>query len=738
LVATPPHTTHVWRFGVFEVDAQKEEVCRAGHPIKVREQSFRILVHLLENAGDLVTREDLRKALWPEGTYVDFDHSVNTAVMKLREALGDTADKPLYIETLPKRGYRFIAPITEVEEPRIGFAPAGGSSGSPNERTSTTPPITVSPNASPVPHRRLGRLAAAVGMLILAGAGSFIYFVRIRSQHPAQNSGANPRSFQIIPVTTAPGAHFGPALSPDGRDVAYSWDRPGRSRLDVYVLRVGSDTPLRRTHLGGSIGFPAWSPDGRVIAFSRCEGKNGSVYLIPALSGPERKLTNVGCQFNYPSPLAWSEDGSQLLMIDRCSSAGSFGLVLFSFLDGGKRCLIDSGPRGFETRYEFAISPDRRTVAFIPTIESKTCEIYTMPITGGTPHPVLKDAHFCRGIMWTPEGRSIVFGSQRTTLGSLWRVSVKGGELERETMYPAIGSFSNDGRHFVYSEPTMREPPSIWRADLAEAGGRVLSNRKLISTQYDELDAQPSPNGERIVWMSARTGSREIWESEATGENPQQLTRLVEYAGTPRWSPDGKWIVFDNSRPEGIQIRVVDSDGRNLHTIVGGPYPNVVPSWSRDGKSIYFASKRTGKMEVWKHSLDSGQELQLTTHGGFDAIESVDGRTVYFSKFDEAGIWSIPPNGGTETLVVQGKPQVLYWGHWAVTRTGLYFLNVEAEPMPRVEYFDFATHNISAVFPLEKRPAYNQPSLGATLDGKTIYYAQQDSQSAVKMIEFPH
>src|SRR5246500_2499531 len=111
-MGTPTNTVTTWRFGVFEFDARSGELRRAGIPIKLRDQSSRILVYLLEHAGQMVTREELRQYLWPSDTFVDFDHSLNTAVMKLREALGDSADKPLYIETIPKRGYRFVAPVS--------------------------------------------------------------------------------------------------------------------------------------------------------------------------------------------------------------------------------------------------------------------------------------------------------------------------------------------------------------------------------------------------------------------------------------------------------------------------------------------------------------------------------------------------------------------------------------------------------------------------------------------------
>ena len=124
----PANSTRVWRFGLFEVDAADEELRRGGKPVKMREQSFRILVFLLEHSGEIVTRESLRGVLWPSDTFVDFDHSLNTAVMKLRDALGDSADMPLYIETLPKRGYRFIAPMTVVvrEARPISPAPTSG------------------------------------------------------------------------------------------------------------------------------------------------------------------------------------------------------------------------------------------------------------------------------------------------------------------------------------------------------------------------------------------------------------------------------------------------------------------------------------------------------------------------------------------------------------------------------------------------------------------------------------
>jgi Tol biopolymer transport system component/DNA-binding winged helix-turn-helix (wHTH) protein len=757
-VVIPGNTRPIWRFGVFEVDPHREELRRAGRPVKMREQSFRILIYLLEHAGETVTREELRRVLWPSDTFVDFDHSLNTAVMKLRDALGDSTDAPLYIETIPKRGYRFIAPVSQASESRNGGAdhPGGAAAAATNE-TSASQEVVSAPTEIPVSPRPPGykpagiglRLGSILGLILIVVAGSVLFVRKRFIPAPLQNGSHDSSAFQTVPITSAPGNPILPAFSPDGREIAYIWDGTERRRYDVYVQLVGASMPLRLTYSkSGLVGAPSWAPDGSEIAFSRCDGKSDGVYAVPALGGAERRLTTISCLYTLPGPLAWLADGKEMLMIDHCSAAGPFGVVLFSLATGEKKCLTGPASAGApDMGYGFSLSPDGRTIAFARTGASLCCNIYTVPLSGGTPRQLVADIRSgcstendlgCGGVMWTPDSKSIVFVSNRTTLPSLWRIPASGGEVERETAYPAIGKFSKDGKRFVYSDKTSTEPPAIWRADLTAAGGAVVSNKKLISTQYPEMEAQPSADGSRIVWMSVRTGWEEIWTSSATGEGLLQLTHFDRYSGTPRWAPDGKWVAFDSYTPDGAQIFVVDSEGRNLHSITSGPYDNVVPSWSRDAKSIYFASKRTGSWQVWKHVLQGGAETQVTQHGGFDAFESYDGQTIYFARFDHAGIWSIPASGGTESLVVADKPQLGFWGHWAVCPSGLYFLDVEAEPRPTIEFYRFPTRRISPILMFEKQPGRLQPSLSTTADGRTVYYMQFDLQSVIKMMELSH
>jgi Tol biopolymer transport system component/DNA-binding winged helix-turn-helix (wHTH) protein len=744
----------IWRFGAFEVEGRTGELRRNGVVVKLREQPSRILLLLLEHAGQMVTREQLRQHLWPSDTFVDFDHSLNTAVMKVREALGDSADKPLYIVTIPKKGYRFVAPVSH---------PADTQNGGAWSRLSAESELAVSNTGeqsnggievpSNTPDQKRGRrrlISRKVAVLIVCvvsaiGIGALIRSGSLRSallpsrSQPKPSSGEpNMRSPNLRSsiLTSAPGDARSPSFSPDGRQIAFVWDGVERRHYDIYVQLVGSDTPLQLTHHKSGDGIPGppqWSPDGREIAFARCNSERDGVYIIPVLGGPERRLTNSPCGEWVAGRPIWTPDSKAMVMLDQCAPGGPRGVVFFSFATGEKRCLLAGSPADFAS--DDALSPDGRTVAFFHQNDAAYVEIYLVPLSGGARRRFVSAGFFCSNLMWTPNGKYIIYYSNRGNMIRLWRAPVAGGPVEPEMVYPGAGSISQDGRRLAYTESQTGEAPAIWRADLSNPGGPVLRTRKLIYSQFTEDSAQPSPDGTLLALQSDRSGTGQIWLDSTDGDHPVQLTNIGVHSGTPRWSPDGRWIAFDTQVEDHVHIFVVDAEGRNRHPITHGDSDNVVPSWSRDGKFIYFASLRTGNRQIWKHSVEDGSERQLTAHGGFDPLESYDGRTIYYSKFDEPGIWSMPASGGIESPVVTGKPQVGYWGHWAVTESGLYLLDADAEPRPTIGFYSFATRRITPVLSLEMKPSPWQPSLSASRDGRTVFYTQSDPQSVIKMVE---
>lgn len=255
------------RFGVFELDVQAGVLRKSGIRIKLQDQPLQILRMLLEQPGDVLTREELRKRLWPDGTFVDFDHSLNASMNKLRDALGDAASNPRFVETVPRRGYRFIAPVERIQSAKPALVP-------------------VSEPESPLRRTLRNRVAVAVGLavLVMAGATVAIRWPISRGREPIP---------AVIPLTSSPGMELQPTFSPDGNYVAYTG---GPANLDVYIKQIGSETVRRLTSHPAPDVSPKWSPDGLHVAFARRFGQEPeqlTLLIIPALGGAERKVTDV-------------------------------------------------------------------------------------------------------------------------------------------------------------------------------------------------------------------------------------------------------------------------------------------------------------------------------------------------------------------------------------------------------------------------------------------------------------
>src|SRR5262245_46900632 len=213
-------TGRLIRFGVFEIDLRAGELRKNGLKVKLQEQPFQILAMLRDHPGEIVTREELQQKLWSNDTFVDFDNSLNKAINKIREALGDSADNPRFVETMARRGYRFIVPVD---------GPSAAAS------------IAETPVAATRPRRRW-RLPMTIGIgVILVTASVGVTWWLMKSSRPA------PKHI-LTRLTSDTGLTTDPALSPDGRLLAYASDRSGEGNLDIWVKQVAGGDPLRLTY----------------------------------------------------------------------------------------------------------------------------------------------------------------------------------------------------------------------------------------------------------------------------------------------------------------------------------------------------------------------------------------------------------------------------------------------------------------------------------------------------------
>ena len=248
------------RFGPFEFDPVNRALRRDGQAVALQDQPLRMLGILLDHAGELVSREQLREELWPNGTFVEFDHSLNTAVKKLRQALDDRPDRPRFIETVPRHGYRFIGGVEAAQ--------------------------VIAPSASARPSPRRTLVIAAALVAVLAAAVAIL-------RRPGGNSASTPGMLlNLRRLTADPGLSWQPAISRDGHLVAFSSDRADTGNLDLWVMQVDGSDPVRLTNDPADDRDPDFCPDGRVVF--RSDRQGGGVYIVPALGGTPVLLARQG------------------------------------------------------------------------------------------------------------------------------------------------------------------------------------------------------------------------------------------------------------------------------------------------------------------------------------------------------------------------------------------------------------------------------------------------------------
>lgn len=681
---------HFLRFDVFAVDVRAGELRRNGAKVKLQEQPFQVLCALLEHPGELVTREELRSRLWPADTFVDFDHGLNATIRRLREALGDSAETPRFVETVARRGYRFIGNV-EIPAP------------------------SVSAERRRWPGRVTSRKIIFGGLAACALALFFFNYRHLFGSKAARSI--------VIPAVTNIGEKYTPNISPDGQHLAFAWNGGAGPYFSIYVKLIGSEESLRLTKQA-SIDFnPVWSPDGRYIAFCRIAQNEPGIYIIPALGGAERRLRKTLWEeqefyetIGSVGRLSWSPDGKRLAFSDRASRNEPPSIFLLELDSLEDRRLTFPRSRG---DFDPAFSPDGRTLAF----NRRGAGIYTVAVLGGEERVISAGTYYW-GLAWTQDGRQIVFADAiwPVSTGWLWKISIHGGVPERlqfgqEGVEPSIR-----GSQLAYVRQTANL--NIWRKKLNPLLSLSPPDRFISSTRM-ESGPQFSPDGSKIAFESTRSGAYEVWMCRSDGSDLTQLTHFNSLTGTPRWSPDGQHIAFDSDAPGNTDIFVIDSVGGAPRNHTSEPSQEVVPSWSRDGHWIYFASDRTGSWQVWKMPSTGGPPVQVTRQGGFAALESPDGRFLYYAKGQEVpGLWRIPTTGGEEAEVISAlKPG--YWGYWAVVEDGIYYLDMA--PKPGINYFDITTLRSTRVFDLVNRPPWGAPGLAISPDKKTILYTQMDA-----------
>lgn len=712
----------IYEFGSFGLDCTNRQLTRDGEAIALAPKTFDLLLLLVQSGGRALSKEEILHALWSDA-FVE-EANLSFQIFTLRKALG--VDGAKWIETIPKHGYRFTASVER---------PAGPS-----------PPID--PPIAPIPRKSSTYVWAAAAFGAVAILVLFFGVQYSGRMLPLLNDAATVGT--AVPLTASPGSQQSPSLSPDGNQVAFSWDGPASENYDIYVKLAGPGEPIRLTSDPANDRQPAWSPDGQSIAFLRFRSEiHADIFVIPALGGSERKVTSVNLQgrgdkstssYGRTGNLSWTPDGEWLAFGGAPSEGVVPGIWLIALNGAQQRRLTTVSPPDLGD-WAPAFTRDGQYMAFIHERTLGTSMAYVLPLAqlapAGPAQRLTPDRVNVLGIAWKPDGSGLLlssaghFGLSRAYSIPVRR-PVRSAVLEDMKPLPfgerARGiSVASNGR-VVYA--AQYRDANLWRAALG-SNGKQPQVRVAAST-FDEHTPGYSPDGKRLAFASTRSGTEEIWVADADGSNPKQVTFTGgPQCSNPQWSPNGRLILF-NSRKEGsADLYLLDSTTGELRRLTDHPNEELEARWSRDGRMIYFGSNRTGRYEVWRMPATTGEPEQITKLGGSTATESPDGRYLYYAKYETSpsAIWRVPVGGGKEEPVVGGLSHTL---NFVVATRGIFFLAISGGPrQSTLDFFDYESGERSTLINVGK-PFWWGMALSP--DEQSLLYSVVDSGGSNLML----
>ena len=547
-----------------------------------------------------------------------------------------------------------------------------------------------------------------------------------------------PLSLNSTPLTGQKGRESLPALSPDGRFVAYQWRATATAAPALFVREVGTDH-ANKLPIGAELHVDSlvWHPNGQRIGFVE-RGPAQETLVVISLDGTGRQTVLQTRQIHR---FEWAPDGDTIVYSGGVPGKNDGPGLIFAYrIKTGERKQITFPPGNAHGDWHFAISPNGRRLAFRRVLSLVESDIYVMEMgSAAEPRRLTFDRKAGTSLVWTSDGLSLI----AATGGALWQYAVDSPAPPRK--------LTESGMRVSTVGAALRRNRLVWVNDLDDvniwripSSGQGAEERVIASTMY-ERDGAWSSTG-RLAFRSDRSGFPEIWISGANGATQKKVTSFEAFTGSPRWSPDGRWLAFDSKEKDKAADVFLMNCNPPGELRCGAPMKvtdhkaaDALPTWSNDGRSIYFASQRSGRWEVWRTPAalvpGAGLEpaMQMTAQGGYLGTESADGKWLYYSRIGspaEFGVWRKPLTagglpgadpgglvfpmayGGAATWILSGR-EIFYWALPPQSRqTG-------------VGAFDLATRRSRMVYLQDDKKPLTR-GLAVSPDGKWVLIARTD------------
>ena len=638
------------RFDLFELDLKSGELRKHGRPVRFQTQPFKVLATLVSNPGKLITREELRKQVWQGTTFVDFEQGLNFCVRRIRSVLDDDADAPRFIETVPRRGYRFIAAVEQViANPELPSEPANEKPGPEIPRREIAAPPKSSAYMFPW-------VAAGLAVLMV-GAISLAWF--------GQRATNAPRVLGIVPITddgrqkitNTPYDFLTPLVS-DGSRLFFQETDSVHSRLAQVAMSGGDtepvSTPFRSAQLAGI------SPDHTHILLADMTSPTVSdmpFYSMPVIGGTAKRLGDfVG------HDAAWSPDGEVLAYAtkDELDVAGRGGAFLRKLMGGigipwWPRWSVDG------KKLRFTLSDPKTQSSSIWEIRSDGTHLRA--VLPGWNNP----SNECCG-SWTPDGRYFVFQATRDETTSIWALQEGTGFFRRAIPAPVQLTNGPMSTNVPLPSPDGKKIYVVGVKNRGEVVRYELRKRQFVPffPGLSASDIEFSHDGRSVVYV--QYPELTLWRARQDGSQRLQLTSSPFRARFPRWSPDGKQIAFFGGMPgKPWKVYLIAAEGGDLQQLVAGELNEGDPSWSPDGGSLAFGRLpwKTGTVEPSEIYIMDLKSHRVTTVPGssglFSPRWSPTGKYLLATRADSSAFLLFDLAHQKWSVLVQGVVGYPYW-----------------------------------------------------------------------------
>ncbi len=589
--------------------------------------------------------------------------------------------------------------------------------------------------AAPAPKLKSRRLFfATVGTVGLIIVGALCFWLGTRT-----NSG--PQALVSVPFTSSGGIVQNPNFSPDGSQVVFAWNGPRQTNFNLYVKLIGSNDTLRLTNDASDEGSPAWSPDGKHIAFVRNLGNGKCAVMITSpIGGAERKLTEIHATDVSPeghSLLAWTPDSRYLAVPDGPRSDVGHQIYLIS-TDSAERRQLTRLPEqelraGIAGDLDPAFSADGMRLAFVRVKALYSSHALWMPLGPGyAPSGAAKDVrsgallHFSP--LWVGNGQLLLSAGVPGAL-RLCRAAKPDQDATPLTNVLTNGALALNAKfsRLVFSSERLIQ--NLVQISPTGTGESSRVPERLTATTGNDFLPHYSPDGKSVAFDSRRGVETGIWTMRMGATTGTELTSSNDATiALGDWAPDGMSLLFcATTRPGWWQLFRLAADSGRVTQLVSDASHKFLPTSSRDGKWIYFTSSRSGQDELYRMPSSGGPATLVVPLSVLNARESPDGQWLYFADWPNGGVSRMPLRGGEIARVLDKIADPLAY---AITSRGLYYFAGERS-RPELRFLDLESHRSMVVF----RPVIPaDPVLTISPDGRYICYPQIEHHSQELML----